>query len=110
MKSSLHLRLTVDDWDPALLAWRSPALGIPSASVREARDPKGLPVATSMLKVDTGPARLTWNGPGKPPETITISVELGEELSPISQEKFWKRLAIVVPIITAIIGAGATHL
>jgi hypothetical protein len=37
-------------------------------------------------------------------------VGLREKLSPVSEERFWKHFAIVVPIITALIGAGATWL
>lgn len=102
------LRLTSDDWDPQFRAWRCPAFDIPSAFIKEARDPKGQPIAMSLLKVDKGPARLTWTGSGQPSQ-IAVVVGFGEELSPTSQEQFWKRLAIVVPIITAIITAGATY-
>jgi hypothetical protein len=37
-------------------------------------------------------------------------VGLGEQLSPASEEAFWKRFAIVVPIITALIGAFVTYI
>jgi hypothetical protein len=102
------LRLTSDDWDPHLRAWRCPALDIPSAFVKEVRDAKGQPIAMSLLKMDKGPARLTWSGSGQPSQ-IAVVAGLGEELSPTSEEHFWKRLAIVVPIITAIIGGVATY-
>ena len=104
------LRLTSDDWDSHLRAWRCPAIDIPSAFIKEVRDAKGQPIAMSLLKIDKGPARLTWNGPGQQPSQIAVAVGLGEELSPTSEEHFWKRLAIVVPIITAIIGAAASWL
>src|ERR1700682_1191779 len=58
---------------------------------------------------DKGPARVRWMGPGKAPTQVRVVLGLGEKLSLVSAELFWKRLAIVVPIITALIGAGATY-
>jgi hypothetical protein len=98
------VRLTPDDWEGGLSAWRCPAVDIPSAFIKEARDPDGQPIALSLLSIDEGPARVSWKGPGVHPPKITIVVELGEKLSLVSAENFWRRLAIVVPIITAIIG------
>jgi hypothetical protein len=60
------------------------------------------------LKIEKGPARVSWKGPDKYPTQIVVLLELGEELSPASGERFWRQLAIVVPIITALIGAAAT--
>ena len=34
-------RLTADDWDPGIRAWRCPAVDIPSAFIKAAYDPKG---------------------------------------------------------------------
>jgi hypothetical protein len=102
------IRLTSDDWDAGIRAWRCPAVDIPSAFIKEAYDPKGQPLATSLLKIDKGPARVSWKGPGQPAQIVLV-VELGEKLSPTSEGLFWKRLAIVVPIITALIGAGAAY-
>jgi hypothetical protein len=102
------IKLAADDWDTCTRAWRCPALEIPSAFIKGAFDPKGQPLATELLKIDKGPARVTWRGSGQPSQ-ITLVVGLGEELSPSSEGRFWKRLAIVVPIITALIGAAATY-
>jgi len=99
------VRLTPDDWESGLSAWRCPAVDIPSAFIKEARGPNGQPLATSLLNIDKGPARISWKGPGARPAQITIVVGLGEKLSLVSAELFWKRLAIVVPIVTALIGA-----
>ena len=100
------VRLTPDDWDPHLRAWRCPAFDLPSAFIAEARDAEGQPVALSLLKVEKGPARISWNGPGQISQ-ITVVAGLGEELSPVTEERFWRNFAIVVPIITALIGATA---
>jgi hypothetical protein len=101
-------RLTPDDWDPNIRAWRCPAVDIPSAFIKTAYDPKGQLLAGDYLKIDKGPARVSWKGPDKHPAQIVLVLALGEELSPVSAELFWKRLAIVVPIIAALISAGAT--
>lgn len=103
------LRLTSDDWDPGLHAWRCPALDIPSAFIAQARDAKGKPIQLELLKIEKSPARVTWIGAGQPAQ-ISVVVGLREELSLTSKEQFWRRLAVVIPIITAIIGAGATYL
>lgn len=102
------IRLTADDWDTGVRAWRCPAVDIPSAIIKRAYDTTGELLATDYLKIDKGPARISWTGPGKQPTQISIVVGLEEELSPASSQRFWKRLAIVVPIITAVIGALAT--
>jgi hypothetical protein len=102
------LRLTSDDWDSGLSAWRCPAFDIPSSFIKEAFDPKGQPIAMTLLKIDKGPARVSWKGPRQPAQ-IALVVGLGEHLSLTSQEAFWKRFAIVVPIITALIGAFVTY-
>jgi hypothetical protein len=97
--------LTSDDWKPSLSAWLCPAVDLPSAFIKDAYDPRGKPIATSLLQIDKGPARVSWKGPGARPAEITVALALGEKLSLVSAENFWKRLAIVVPIITAFIGA-----
>jgi hypothetical protein len=47
-----------DDWDPRLRACPCPTFAIPSAFIQEDRDPKGQPVAISLLNIDNGPASL----------------------------------------------------
>ena len=97
-------RLTSDDWKDGYSAWLYPAVDLPSAFIKDARDPKGQKISTDLLEIEKGPARVSWKG-AKHPEEITVSIGLGEKLSLVSAENFWKRLAIVVPIITAVIGA-----
>jgi hypothetical protein len=52
------LRLTPDDWDPNVRAWRCPAVDIPSAMIKRAYDASGQLLATEYLKIDKGPARV----------------------------------------------------
>jgi hypothetical protein len=102
------LPLTEDDWDAGVRAWRCAAFDIPSAFIKEAYDPEGQRISASMFRVDKGPARVSWQGPGHPSQ-IVIIVGIGETLSPTSREDWWKRFAIIVPIVTAIIAAIATY-
>lgn len=108
-KIGFTLRLTPADWDAGLNAWRCPAVDIPGAFIQQARDANGKPMELELLKIEKGPARITWIGAGQPAQ-ISVAIGLGEELSLTSNERFWKRFAVVVPIITALIGAGATYL
>jgi hypothetical protein len=103
------IRLTEEDWETHFRAWRCPALGIPGAFVKEAFGPEGHPLATTFLRVDKGPARVTWIGPAEPSQ-LALVVGLGEQLSPASEGAYWKRFAIVVPIVAALIGALATYI
>lgn len=102
------IRLTEEDWDSDVRAWDCAALDIPGAYIETAFD-KGQVLDQTMFKIDHGPARVRWLG-SRRPQQIRLVVGLGEPLTPKSAEEFWKRLAIVVPIITAIITATATYL
>ncbi len=101
------LRLAEEDWDPDVQAWNCPAFDIPSSYVKEAFA-GGQRLSANMFKVEKGPARVSWQGGNHPPQIVAI-VGVGEALSPTSYEEWWKRFAIIVPIITAIIAAGATY-
>jgi hypothetical protein len=101
------LRLAEEDWDPGVQAWRCPAFDIPSSYVKEAFA-DGQRLSANMFKIEKGPARVSWQG-GAHPSQIVVIVGLGEKLSPTSTEEWWKRFAIIVPIITALIAAAATY-
>lgn len=95
-------KLTADDWDSGVAAWRCPAVDLPSAFIKDAYA-GGQKVSTDLLSIEKGPARINWRGTRRPNE-LNVVIGLGEKLSLVSAENFWKRLAIVVPIITAVIG------
>jgi hypothetical protein len=101
------LRLTEEDWNSSVNAWNCPAFDIPSSYVKDAYA-GGQLLSANMFKVEKGPARVSWLG-AKHPNQIVVIVGLGEKLSPTSTEEWWKRFAIVVPIITAVIAASATY-
>jgi hypothetical protein len=91
------IRVTAADWDPLARAWRCPAVDIPSAFIKEAIDPTGLPLGLSLLEIAKGPARVAWKGPN-PPSELLLVIGLGEELSPAMEERRWKKIAVVAPI------------
>jgi hypothetical protein len=96
--------LTSDDWKPGLSAWLCPAVDIPTAFIKTAYDPNGKLLAPDLFKIEKGPARVSWKGSGRPPTGVTLGLVLAEKLSPASEERFWKGIALIVPIITAFIG------
>jgi hypothetical protein len=106
-KIEFTLRLTEEDWDKDVGAWRCPAFDIPSSFVKSVYSKRQL-LSADMFRVEKGPARLTWLGSGHP-EQIVVIVGIGEVLSPASEEAWWKRFALVTPIITALIAAIATY-
>lgn len=100
------LRLTEADWDAGVRAWRCAVFDLPTSFIKEAYAPDGQRISPNNFKIDKGPARVSWQGPGHPAQ-IVIIVGLKETLSPTSNEEWWKKFAIIVPIITALIAAGA---
>jgi hypothetical protein len=98
------VRLVLDDWQARVSAWNCPTVDIPTVFIKTAYDPNGKLLAPDLFKIEKGPARVSWKGPGKPPAEVTLGLALGEELSPASEERFWKGIALVVPIVTALIG------
>lgn len=99
------VRLTPNDWQKGVSAWICPAVDIPSVFLKEAYDPNGQSLPLDQFRIDKGPARVRWIGKGEAPSEVTLGLALGEKLSPASEERFWKGVALVVPIITALIGA-----
>lgn len=102
------VRLTKDDWQAELRAWRCPALDIPGSKIEDAFDAEGTQLSTNLLEADKGPARVSYRGPGPQPSRIVVVIGLSEELSPSSEGRFWKRFAIVVPIVAALITGAVT--
>jgi hypothetical protein len=98
------VRLAPEDWQDRFSAWLCPAVDIPSVLIKEAYDPRGKSLGLDSFRIDKGPARVRWVGAGKAPDEVTLGLALGQKLSPVSEERFWKGIALVVPIITALIG------
>jgi hypothetical protein len=102
------VRLTRDDWERDLRAWRCAAVDLPGAFIKEARSPDGLSLGTDLFEIAKGPARVSWRG-ADPPAQIALGIGLSEELSPASEEQRWKKIAVIAPIISALIGGAATY-
>jgi hypothetical protein len=106
------IRLTKEDWDATLGAWRCPALAIPKAEIGNLFV-GGSRVDKANYEVLKGPAAVRWIA-GNPPAQVAAQIRLSEELSLESETGRWKKLAVVLPvvasIVAALIGAAATYL
>jgi hypothetical protein len=99
-------RLTEEDWDSTLSAWRCPSLAIPKARIEDLFvDGNRLDKAKYEVR---GPG-IRWIAPN-PPRGVTAQIRLGEELSLESETDRWKKLAVVLPFVAALVGAAATYL
>jgi hypothetical protein len=104
-------RLTKDDWNAELKAWRCPALAIPKAEVGDLFV-EGNRVDKEKYQVIEGPPSIRWIPPD-PPDRLVAQIRLSERLSLQADTDRWKLLAIVLPplatIIVALIGAIAVY-
>lgn len=107
--------LTIKDWDDATGGWRCPALKIPGLEVRHLYVTGK--VSEDWYSVDAEGERIVWHH-GEPPKRAVLAVCAPDDLrtsadsrrdvdSAEQSSNFWKRLAIVVPIITALISTSA---
>ncbi len=108
------VRLTQDDLDPVTRAWRFPVLELPGASLKE--------VYADGERVDPEKYRLVedqlrWVPGDNLPEKLTAFVSVdSESRDEILQsrdraktnEDRWKKFAIIVPLITAALGAAVS--
>jgi hypothetical protein len=105
-------RLTEEDWDAALRAWRCPALAIPKAEIGNLFV-EGNRVDKANYEVLKGPPAVRWIA-ADPPARLAAQITLGAELSLESETSRWKKLAIMLPVVAsitvALIGAAATYL
>ncbi len=95
--------VTEKDWDLRLGGWRCPALKIPGAKVES--------VYVSSDRVDNARYEvkyeldiIRWLHPKRPPEA-TLHIKLTEELSTEEMTLKWKKLAIILPLVTSIVVA-----
>ena len=106
------MRLTEEDWDASLRAWRCPALAIPKAEIGNLFV-EGDRVDKANYEVLKGPPAVRWIA-AAPPARVAAQIRLGEELSLESETSRWKKLAVVLPVVAsitaALVGAAATYL
>jgi hypothetical protein len=99
-------RLNAADWDSEKQAWRCPALDIPSATIREVFV-SGERADKPWYEILSGPAMVRWVLPNLPPQ-IAVVISLSETLSLSSETGWWKKFAIIVPIIASLGAATIT--
>lgn len=95
------------DWDAGFGGWRCSALKIPGARLEE--------IYVAGTRVDDGSyvarpeiAMVRWPHP-PPPKQAILSIRLTEELSPKRLTLRWQKLAIILPLIAALLVAYITH-
>ncbi|MBC8030112.1 MAG: hypothetical protein H7Z16_08365 [Pyrinomonadaceae bacterium] len=94
--------VTKEDLDERLGGWRCPSLKIPGARVEDLLV-LGNRVNSSHFVVDHELGIVRWAGPEPTPEGATIIIKLTEELSTKELTLRWKKLAIIIPIITVVL-------
>lgn len=96
------------DWDSELSGWRCPALRIPGASVN-AVFVAGSRVDTAWYEVLTDHALIRWVRQDHPDHAV-LSIKLTQELSTQELTLRWKKVAVILPIVSALIAALVTYL
>jgi hypothetical protein len=105
--TTFTVALTDKDWDRELGAWRCPVLKIPGARVEDVLV-AGSSANFSYYEVNYGLGTVRWARP-KPPERATVVIKLTEELSTRELTLRWKKLAVIVPVITALLGGVISY-
>jgi hypothetical protein len=93
--------LTEREWDTDVSGWRCPVLKIPGAKVEDVFVLGGR-VDSSSYEVNHELGVVRWVRP-ETPERATVFIRLTEELSTKELTVWWKKFAIIVPIITALL-------
>jgi hypothetical protein len=92
--------ITDRDWDSELGGWRCPALKIPGAMV-DAVFVAGARVDPSWYEVLREHSFIRWVRPDHPQQAI-VSLKLTQELSTRELTVRWKKLAIVLPLLSSV--------
>jgi hypothetical protein len=95
--------VTEEDWDVRLGGWRCPALKIPGAKVESVYVFSDR-VDSSRYEVKYELDIIRWVHPERPPQA-TLQIKLTEELSTEEITLKWKKLAIILPLVTSIVVA-----
>jgi hypothetical protein len=106
--TTFTVSLTDKDWNQELRAWWCSALKIPGAKVIEVLV-AGTTASFSSYEVNYDLGAIKWTHP-EHPERATVIIKLTEELSTKELTLKWKKLAVVVPIITALLGGGISYI
>lgn len=107
MASSFTVTLDNKDWYADLGGWRCPALNIPGSQVGSLFD-DGSIVDDKLYRVDAKNAVIRWAA-AEHPKRVVAQIDLTKELSTQELTSFWKKLALLLPLITAL-GTGTIAL
>lgn len=104
-KQNIAFTVTVtdEDWDARVGGWRCPALKIPGARVDSLYVSTAL-VDSSQYEVKYDLDIIRWARTEHPPQA-TLHLKLTEELSTEELTLRWKKLAIILPLITSVVVA-----
>jgi hypothetical protein len=109
-KQAIAFPVTVakEDLDEGLGGWRCPLLKIPGAIVEDVLV-MGKSINNSCYAVNHELGIVRWVTPD-PPERATIIIKLTEELSTKELTLRWKKLAIIIPIITVVLAGVFSYI
>ena len=102
---AIAFTVTVDDrdWDLNMGGWRCPALEIPGSQV-DALYVSGARVDSAWYEVLREHSLIRWIRQDRPAQAV-VSIALTEELSTQELTSKWKKLAIVLPVVSSILVA-----
>jgi hypothetical protein len=101
MAISLMITLSGSEWISEIGGWRCEALKIPGARI-EAVYAEGSRLDSAWYHVDEVNSVLRWSRDSAPPARATASVVLDKQLSSQEVTARWKKLSILMPLITAV--------
>lgn len=103
MAIGFTVTLSERDWDPELSGWRCPALKIPGAAI-DAVYVSGTRADTSWYEVLAEHSIVRWVRENHPAQAA-IAIKLTEELSTQELTSKWRKLAIVLPVVSSVLVA-----
>lgn len=101
MDIAFRVRLTNDDWDQELGGWRCPALRIPGSAIGDVFS-GGKEINKDWYAARSEVLRWTY---GKAPEEVAVSIVLTKSLSTDELTMRWRKAAVILPVIAAIVVA-----
>lgn len=99
---SFTVSLTESDWNRVLGGWQCAALKIPGAVV-ESFFADGLKIDSEWYAVDHANQLVRWIRNDSPPQLAAIVLRLTRDLVTSDKLDFWRKLAIVVPVLAALV-------
>jgi hypothetical protein len=100
--SSFKVRLTTDEWDKDLNGWRCPTLKIPGANI-ECIFHEGQALDVNQYRVNPRDEMIYWESKTPPPNSLAVLFTLSKSLSTQEKTDYWKKLAIILPVVATII-------